>query len=237
MKYVNRFSDFLNEGRARYDSLTRSIVKDSIDQWVKDWKDGKPFSSHYVYIDEKDLIFDCTCTLYFDKHPTYGKVKGIFQSFDTTGADSSDIDDEGDDQDPYIIIEVGVTSEELPGMWSAIYMYLSDIVRHEIEHITQGGENIGNYRLGKPNDEELDTTMRSMINQGILPKHSYLLLPKEVDANLQGLRYQAKKERIPMITAVDRYLDTQDYLTPETREEVMTKWRKRAKEIGGIPKF
>lgn len=225
------------KGRTRYDSLTRSIVKDSINQWVSDWKEGKPFSSHYVYVDKKDLVFDCTCTLYFDNHPIYGKVEGIFQSFDTTGAESSDIDDEGEDQDPYIIIEVGVKSKELPSMWSAIYMYLSDIVRHEIEHITQGGENIGNYRHGKPNDHEADMIARQMIDQGLLPKHSYLLLPKEVDANLQGLRYQAKKERIPMITSVDRYLDTQTYLTLETREEVMIKWRKRAKVIGGIPEF
>lgn len=237
MKYVNQFSDFLNEGRARYDSLTRSIVKEAIKQWVKDWEKGKSFSDYYVYVNQRDLIFDCNCILYFDKHPKFGAVNGIFQSFDTTGADSSAFDKDGDDQDPYIVIELGVLSSELPGLWSAVYMYLSDIVRHEIEHITQGGEEVGNYRPGKPNDHEVDMMMRQMIDQGLLPKHSYLLLPKEVDANLQGLRYQAKKERIAMIAAVDRYLDTQDYLTPETREEVMTKWRKRAKEIGGIPKF
>lgn len=237
MRYVSNFGNFLNEGRARYDSLTRSIVKEAIKQWVKDWKKGKSSSTYETYINNSDLIFDCTCTLYFDKHPTYGKVKGLFQSFDTTGADSNDTDKDGDDQDPYIIIEVGVLTEELPGLWSAIYMYLSDIVRHEIEHITQDGEGIGNYRPGKPNDHETDTTMRVMINQGLVPEYYYLLLPKEVDANIQGLRYQAKKERIPMIDAVDRYLDTQTYLTSKTREEVMSIWRKRAKEIGGIPKF
>jgi len=237
MRYVGNFSNFLNEGRARYDSLTRSIVKEAIKQWVKDWKKGKSFSTYETYINNSDLIFDCTCTLYFDKHPTYGKVEGLFQSFDTTGADSSDVDSDGDDQDPYIIIEVGVLSEELPGLWSAIYMYLSDIVRHEIEHITQGGEGIGNYKPGKPNDEETDMAARAMIKQGLIPEYYYLLLPKEVDANLQGLRYQAKKERIPMIDAINRYLDTQTYLTPKTREEVMSDWRKRAKEIGGIPKF
>jgi hypothetical protein len=237
MKYISGFNSFLNEGRARYDSLTRSIVKESIKQWVKDWKKGKSFSTYEVYIEQSDLVFDCTCTLYFDKHPTYGKVEGIFQSFDTTGADSNAVDDEGDDQDPYIIIEVGVDSDELPGYWSHIYMHISDIVRHEIEHITQGGEEAGNYRLGKPNDHEADMAMRAMIKQGLVPKHYYLLLPKEVDANIQGLRYQAKKEKVAMIVAVDRYLDTQTYLTPKTREEVMSVWRKRAAEIGGIPKF
>lgn len=237
MKHIPGFNEFLNEGRARYDSLTRKIVKESIKQWVNDWKKGKKFSDYYVYVNEADLTFDCNCVLYFDKHPTYGAVEGTFQSFDTTGADARDIDDEGDEQDPYIIIEVGVDSSELPGFWSHVYMYLSDIVRHEIEHITQGGEEIGNYRPGKPNDEELDMMMREMIKKGLLPKHAYLLLPKEVDANIQGLRYKAKKERVPMIDAVNQYLDTQTYLTPKTRSMVLDKWRTRAKEIGGIPVF
>jgi hypothetical protein len=237
MKHIKIFEQFLNEGRARYDSLTRSIVSESIKQWVSDWNKGKPFSSYYIFVNEKNLIFDCTCTLYFDKHPQYGKVEGIFQSFDSTGADASAFDEDGDDQDPYVIIDVGVDSNELPGFWSHVYMYLSDIVRHEIEHITQGGKEVGNYRPGKPDDEEVDLTMRKMIEQGFLPKHAYLLLPKEVDANLQGLRYMAKKQKISMIDSVNNYLDTQDYITPKTRAIVLDKWRSRAKEIGGIPKF
>ena len=61
--------------------------------------------------------------------------------------------------------------------------------------------------------------------------------PKEVDANLQGLRYEAKKRRVPMKETVDKYLDSQDYLTDETRDLVLDTWRRRAKKIGGIPKF
>jgi hypothetical protein len=237
MKYIKHIDGFLNEGRARYDSLTRQIVKETIDTWVADWKKGKKVMSYETYVNKAGLVFDIECNLYLDSHPDFGKVEGTFQSFDSTGADSSTIDLEGDDQDPYIVIELGVLSTELPGFWSSIYMYLSDIVRHEIEHITQGGHNIGNYKPGKPDNEEVDQIMRQMINRGLLPKHSYLLLPKEVDANLQGLRYAAKKQRISMMQAIDDYLATQDYLTPKTREQVLAKWRQRAKEIGGIPKF
>lgn len=237
MDNLKSFNEFLNEGRARYDSLTRKIVKETIDIWVADWKKGKKVMSYYIDINRPDITFDIECHLYLDKHPKLGKVEGIFQSFDTTGADANTVDLEGDDQDPYIIIELGVISDELPGFWSNIYMYLSDIVRHEIEHITQGGHDIGNYKPGKPDDDEVDSKMRQMINMGLLPKHTYLLLPKEVDANLQGLRYTAKKQRISMTQAIEEYFATQDYLTPETTKEVLDKWRKRAKEIGGIPKF
>jgi hypothetical protein len=106
-------------------------------------------------------------------------------------------------------------------------------MRHEIEHITQGGSY--NYKAGKPDED--DTFTRQLITSGMLPKHTYLLLPKEVDANLQGLRAEAKKRRESFDVVIDRYLNTQEYLTPETRAEVLDKWRLRAKQIGGIPKF
>jgi hypothetical protein len=110
-------------------------------------------------------------------------------------------------------------------------MFLADAMRHEIEHITQGGDN---YRPGKPDDD--DSVMRKLIQQGFLPEYQYLLLPKEVDANLQGLRFESKKRKEPMINAINRYLDIKDYSTEE-REEILIAWRIRAKTIGGIPKF
>ena len=103
-----------------------------------------------------------------------------------------------------------------------------------MEHITQDGESIGNYRPGKPNED--DSVMRRLIQAGMLPEFHYLLLPKEVDANLQGLRFEAKKRREPMIDAVNRYLDIKN-LSTEEREEVLDQWRIRASQIGGIPKF
>ena len=107
------------------------------------------------------------------------------------------------------------------------------MLRHEIEHITQDGIDIGNYRKGKPN--EPDDMMRMMINNGMLPKVTYLLLPKEVDANLQGLRFEAKKRREKTIDAVNRYLDSKEEMgeiTSKEREEVLVKWTARAKQLG-----
>jgi hypothetical protein len=43
-----------------------------------------------------------------------------------------------------------------------------------------------------------------------------------------------------MIDTVTRYLDTQEQggiIDGAEREEVLTLWRRRAKEIGGTPKF
>jgi hypothetical protein len=103
-----------------------------------------------------------------------------------------------------------------------------------MEHITQDGKDTGNYRPGKPDED--DSFMRSLIKSGMMPEYHYLLLPKEVDANLQGLRYEAKKRKVSMEVTVNNYLDTKGY-SEEERSEILDTWRKRAKQIGGIPKF
>ena len=74
-----------------------------------------------------------------------------------------------------------------------------------------------------------------MIKSGIIPKYYYLLLAKEVDANLQGLRFEAKKRKEKTIDAANRYLDQKvemNYITPEEKEKVLIKWAARAKQLG-----
>lgn len=239
MKHVSSFDAFLNEGRKSWDTLSGKLVSRVFRHWIRDWKAGKQKSSYFEQIEDDGIgvEFDLHATIYFGKVGGQ-KIKG-FEVLKTTGADGRDeiVNKKGEweDQDPFIIIDFAINKDWLPGEWSEVYMYLADVMRHELEHITQDGVSIGNYRMGKPNED--DSELRNLIEIGFLPKYNYLLLPKEVDANLQGLRFEAKKRKIPMEDAVNKYLDTQEYLTPETREEVLDTWRRRAKKIGGIPKF
>lgn len=226
MRNLPTYEDYLNEGRSSYDGLASSLVKQTFKKWIADWKIKKS-SSSFVYSIEDKLEFDLEATIYFDS-----SVKG-FEILKSTGADSNDFDVDDVYQTPFIIINFAVNPEWLPGYWQEIYMHLVDVMRHEIEHITQGGSS--NYKPGKPSED--DTLMRRLIDAGMLPKHMYLLLPKEIDANLQGLRFESKKRRESISVSIDKYLNTQEYLTPETREEVLSKWRSRAKQIGGIPNF
>jgi len=231
MMHIETYSDFINEGRSKYDGLANKLVSQNFKKWIKDWKRGKKKSTFMLSVEERGLIFDLESTIYF------GKTKG-FEVLDSTGADARDLDDAGDDQDPYILIDFAINPEWLPGEWQEVYMRLADVMRHEMEHITQDGASVGNYKIGKPNED--DSEMRALIKMGFLPKHNYLMLPKEVDANLQGLRYDAKKRKEPMVDTVNRYLDVQQeqgVIDNETRAEVLDLWRRRAKKIGGIPKF
>lgn len=225
MKHIKTYTSFINEGRSKLDALSGKIVKKIFKQWVSDWNSGSKSSSYFDQI-EDILEFDIYADISY-------KGKG-FVITDDTGADGRDSDDDGDWQTPHIRIDFNIQKDWLPGYWQEIYMYLSDTVRHEIEHITQDGKDIGNYKKGKPDED--DSELRSYINMGLLPEETYLMLPKEVDANLQGLRYEAKKRRVSMKDTVADYLEKRG-LNDEQKDLVLTKWRRRAKEIGGIPKF
>jgi len=215
----------LFERYTKLDSISNKLLGDVFRQWVLDYKNGKR-SSHYSFsVENPKLTFDLDCRIYF-------KGKG-FEVLDSTGADARDEDDDGDWQDPFINIDFACNPEWLPTYWSEIYFHLADVLRHEIEHITQDGIDIGNYRKGKPNKP--DDELRAMIKTGIIPKYYYLLLAKEVDANLQGLRFEAKKRKEKLIDACNRYLDQKvemGYITSKEKELVLLKWEARAKHLG-----
>lgn len=232
MTNIFNFKDFVNEGRSSYDGIASKLVSQTFKKWVNSYNGGETILNYTESLSLNRLTFDVDFNLHVTK-----KVKG-FEILKSTGADSRTTDDEGDYQDPYIIIDFAVNPDWIPGEWSTVYFYLADVVRHEIEHITQGGEDIGNYRPGKPDED--DSQLRSFIEMGILPDAHYMMLPKEVDANLQGLRYEAKKRKEPIIDAINRYLDTQEQsgvINGIERDEIIDLWRRRAQKIGGIPKF
>ena len=228
--FVLEHNKFVMESRVfeRYtklDSISNKLLGDCFKQWVLDFENGKKSSSYSFEVENPGLTFDLNCSIYF-------KGKG-FEVLNSTGADGRDEDDEGDWQDPFINVDFACNPDWLPTYWSEIYFLLADVLRHEIEHITQDGIDIGNYRKGKPN--EPDDVMRTMIEMGMLPKFWYLLLPKEVDANLQGLRFEAKKRKEKTIVAVNRYLDSKEEMgeiNSKERAEVLVKWEARAKQLG-----
>lgn len=238
MRHVIHFSNYINEGRSKYDGLASKLVTSVFKHWVNIHKSGGKDLSYFESIENSrvKLEFDLYATLHVRKD-----VKG-FTVLNSTGADGRDFytDKKGDEvyQTPHINIDFAINPDWLPGEWSTVYFNLADVMRHEMEHITQDGESTGNYRAGKPIED--DSRMRQLIKIGFLDKYHYLILPKEVDANLQGLRFESKKRKESMFDSVKRYLDLKQEMgevNDETREIVLSTWRRRAKEIGGIPKF
>jgi hypothetical protein len=60
-------------------------------------------------------------------------------------------------------------------------------------------------------------------------------LKKEIDANLQGMYFRAKKEKRSFRDVIDSYLDAQD-ISFEQKEEILDLWRQRIEALS-LPKF
>ena len=176
MRYLKTYESFVSEGRSAYDGLASKLTSATFKKWVKSYSGGNTVINFTEQIEERGLEFDLDASIHIDK-----KFKG-FEVIGTTGADGRDEDDDGDYQTPFIVIDFGINPDWIPGEWSTVYFHLADVMRHEMEHITQDGIDSGNYRAGKPIED--DSELRSLIKMGLLPQSQYMMLPKEVDANL-----------------------------------------------------
>jgi phosphopantetheine adenylyltransferase len=204
----------LTEGR--YDKTSNTVASEIFNFWKHNFESGAKQSILRLTIEDRDVTFDLVAKIKFTNGGDELKVDGGLK--------------ETRDGDFIIFVDFEVDKNILPGMWSEISMNLKDVIRHEIEHITQADPEMYPSKLMK--DDQL---IRDLIDAKMLPKDQYFKLEKEVDANLQGLYFRAKKEKKPFSDVINSYLDTQD-ITPEEREKILNIWRSRISALN-LPKF
>ncbi len=218
--------EIINEGV--YDSLVTKLTNLTIKKWIADYKADPKLKQSFIDIDidEEDskgrpIEFNYVGRLIFDK-----KVDG----YEVDGTSNSG---EEEDKFPFIATLFTINPEVLPQAWSKLSADVSDVVRHEIEHLTQSGDNL---RTGKYKDDDLQ--IRDMINKlKVLPYKNYYLLDKEVDAMLQGLYLKAKKTKKPFADVINNYLDIAPGIeTAEDKEMILDLWRSRRKALS-LPVF
>jgi hypothetical protein len=220
----------INEGA--YDSITRTVVKDIMAAWKEEYngvEDTLSFNEEYETQDAKGRPLDFILSADLLVKET---EEGIYKVDGGADAESqkTDDDDEDDADLAYLEIRFQVDPRSLPQFWSRIYEDLIDVVRHEIEHLTQMGVNAVPAKE-TPDDEIL----RQMIDWELLPKADYFRLQSELEPMLQGMYLKAKKTRTPFKDVLDTYLDMQD-ITPEEKESILNLWRTKIKSLS-LPKF
>ena len=209
--------ELMTEGA--YDSLVTQLTKATINKWVEDSKKKPMPKKSFVDIDIDDvdgkgrpIEFNYVGQVEFDK-----KIDG----YEVNGTSNS-----GEDEGKIIFVAslFKINPKILPQAWSKISADVSDVIRHEIEHITQAGDNT---RSGKYMED--DIVIRDLINKAkVLPKSDYYKLEKEVDAMLQGLYLKAKKTRKPFKDVINNYLNIAPGLeTKEDKEIILNLWRSR----------
>jgi hypothetical protein len=154
------------------------------------------------------------------------------------GGANAGFDDDGDEIQPLLSVRFKIPKNV---DWQTVSFDLKDVIRHELEHLTQDGANLKggtdseDPRLVRPSKYmEDDQFIRDLIDVDLLPKSDYFKLEKEIDAMLQGLYFKAKKSRKPYLAVIDDYLDKQP-VNQEERKEILGLWAKRAKALGLPP--
>jgi hypothetical protein len=142
---------------------------------------------------------------------------------------------EADSEYPSIEVHIGIHPSDGETIFSKIQPVLRDLVRHEVEHLTHGRKSASAKSSKVLRGDE---KMRVKIRQNPELYYKYYLLPKEVDANIQGLYSKAKTLKKPYQQVVDDYLDSlvdDGIITPKNRMLIYKTWKNRITKIGGIP--
>jgi len=145
------------------------------------------------------------------------------------------VDGEASADEAELDIILAFNPEDGTNMLQKIQPTLTDLIRHETEHLTQSGEQV------KPDKwMRSDQARRQKIRQNPELYYKYFLLPKEIDANIQGLYAKSKYEKKSFQDTVDAYLTDlvgDEIITQANSKQIYNKWKTRAAEIGGIPEL
>ena len=223
----------LNEGR--YDKSTNQFSK-IVFEAFKDIHDRGDKTGEFeisVGPDDEDIYSE---QFEFD---LVGVVEITDDEYSVDGGANSGFDKKGDEITPLLSVKFKIPKNP---DWQRVSFDIKDVVRHELEHLTQDGLNVkGGFvsddpKLARPSKQMADDQLfRDMIDMDLLPKADYFKLKKEIDAMLQGLYFKAKKSRRPFKDVIDDYLATQP-INKEEKEEILNLWRSRGKALS-LPIF
>ena len=217
--------EVINEGR--YDKLTNQLSSIVFKKFkgIHDRDDKSDTFELSVGPNDEDILSD---QFEFD---LIGSVEITDDEYEVDGGANAGFDDEGSEITPLLSVKFRIPKNP---NWQKISFDIKDVIRHELEHLTQDGENV---RQGKQMGD--DQLVRNLIDADMLSKSQYFKLEKEVDAMLQGLYFKAKKSKQPFKDVINNYLNIfvdQEIITQEEKEDVLNIWRSRGKALS-LPVF
>ena len=243
---LNQFAiDFANEiaegivKEGRYDKSSNQFSKIAFEAFknIHDRGDEEGTFEFSVGPYDEDIYSD---QFEFDFE---GYVKITDDTYSVNGGANPGFDKKGDEITPLLNLNFEIPKNP---DWQKVSFDIKDVVRHELEHLTQAGLNLKggawneDPKLRRPSKQMADDQfMRDLIDSDLLPKSKYYKLEKELDAMLQGLYFKAKKSKQPFKDVIDDYLDmfvTQKTITQEEKEDILDIWRSRNKALS-LPMF
>ena len=227
----------ITEGR--YDKTTNQISKIVFDKFKEIYDKGDKKGEFILTVgpDDEDIINN---QFEFD---LMGALEITDGEYFVDGGANSGYDDDGEEITPLLSVKFKIPKNP---DWQKVSFDIKDVVRHELEHLTQDGLNVkggvvsDNPKLARSSKQMSDDKIvRNSIDIGLLPAADYFLLEKEIDAMLQGLYFKAKKSKRPFKDVINDYLNifiNNGKITSEEKEEILNLWRKRNKALS-LPIF
>ena len=199
---------------------------------------------HLDIPDELDKKFQKETDLEFDFELKAMFIKGINRIMKDGGAYKGGFGKDNEWTPAKLELEYVLDPYNFPTDFEELSFELADVIRHEMEHLTQAGDNERGKTFGKDSqfggefDTDAEKRFRFRIEKGIEKNGAfkYLTLPSEIDANIQGLYLSARKRKRPFKDVVDQYLysftdrydkDGDPYLTDKEVEDVKRVWSLR----------
>jgi len=190
---------------------------------------------------ETDLEFDFELKVMF--------IKGIDRIMKDGGAYKGGFGKDDEWTPAKLELEYVLDPFNFPRDFEELSFEIADVIRHEMEHLTQAGDNERGKAFGKDSqfggdfDTDDEKRLRFKIKKGVEKNGAfkYLTLPSEIDANIQGLYLSAKKRKKQFKDVVHQYLytftgrldkDGDPYLTDQEVEDIKTVWSLRLPSLG-----
>lgn len=143
------------------------------------------------------------------------------------------LDGETDDQNSIIYLYLYLTPGSEPSSYPEIAIDLRNLIRHELEHLTQRGWGEKPGKKMRRNE-----VVRARIKSDPSYYYRYYKLKDEIPANLQGLYSEAKTRKLPFKEVVNNYLDKkveQGIIPAKEKMGIYRLWKAAAQKIGGLP--
>ena len=223
--------EVISEGR--YDTLANKLSSIAFEAFKDIHDRGEKEGSFKFRVDNPDDEHDIPSEeFYFDFE---GVVEITDDEYGVDGGANAGFDNEGEEIPPLLSVKFKIPQNPTKNpSWEDISFDIKDVVRHELEHLTQDGDN---EKTGKYMKD--DQLIRDLIDADLLSKSQYFKLEKEVDAMLQGLYFKAKKSKRPFGDVIDDYLNIfldQETISPQEKEDILNTWRSRRKALS-LPVF
>jgi hypothetical protein len=217
-KYVLPFDEFcLNESAEG--EITSYLVRDVMETIHKTSMNDADQDSYIEYIDEHyDEPFRVNFILHVKRHRNpdfetdekFKKLPWEKINFDQHGfsIDAATQPYTDEDETPEVMVDLLINPDREPELYVELFYKLQDAIRHEFQHLTQGGPNKKHGRVppsSMAHREEADDS------------YKYFLLPDEIPAMIAGMERRAKLEKRPFESILI------DYLTPFLKYKFLTK--------------